>query len=89
MHLFLCYLYMIYLLFKNQCAIEKFSSFSCILTHLVYSYLRTGDGTKWCELFPQFLIINGVIQILDVKVYSLKQSMVVFKGGWSFVSADI
>ena len=41
----------------------------------VLSYLRTGDGSKWRELLAQFLVIDGVIKVLDVQVNTLVEEV--------------
>lgn len=38
------------------------------------SDLGAGDGAKWRELFAEFLIIDGVIKVFNVKVDTLKQA---------------
>ena len=40
-----------------------------------HSYLRTGDGSKWRELLAQFLVIDGVIKVLDVQVNTLEEEV--------------
>lgn len=35
------------------------------------THLGTGDGAERIELFTKFLIIDGVIKILDIQVYTL------------------
>ena len=41
----------------------------------VLSYLRTGDGSEWRELLAQFLVIDGVIKVLDVQVNTLEEEV--------------
>ena len=36
------------------------------------SHLGTCDRPEWSELFTQFLIVYGVIQVLNVKINALK-----------------
>lgn len=38
-------------------------------------HLGTGDHSIGRELFPQFLIINGVIQVLHIQVHTLEEKI--------------
>lgn len=37
------------------------------------AYLGARNRPKWREFLTEFLIIDGVVQVLDVQIYALKQ----------------
>lgn len=49
------------------------------------AHLRTGDDSIEGELLSQFIIINRVIQVLNVEVYTLEGKSCMIGAAWAMV----
>lgn len=52
---------------------------------MLTAHLRTGDDSIEGELLPQFLIINRVIQVLNIEVYTLEEKSCMIGAAWAMV----
>ena len=55
-----------------SCISVLFCSGDALHDYTDFIYLGTCDGSEWRELLTQFLVIYGVVQVLNVQIYTLK-----------------